>query len=71
METFSTTIAQWLPFALIIGVLLLMIVMLLNGTRITCCKPNQDWYKRPLTGFQTLRGTGARDSSDEEEIHQR
>jgi len=56
METFLTSIGLWLPFAVMIGVLLLLIVLLLTGARTTCCKPGRDWVERPPIDFQALRG---------------
>ena len=56
MQTLISTAGQWLLFALFIGVLLLMLIMLLRGAKATCCKTERDWYKRPSIDFRALRG---------------
>lgn len=58
METLRATVGQWLPFALFIGILLLVLIALLRGAKATCCKAYQDWYERPPNNFQVLRGMG-------------
>lgn len=60
MESLIAAVGQWLPFALFIGVLLLMLILLLRGAKATCCKTGQDWYDRPPIDFQALRGTSSK-----------
>jgi len=57
METLIGTVGQWLGYGLIIGVLLLMFIMLMRGSKATCCKTEHNWYDRPPIDFQALRGT--------------
>ncbi len=64
MENLFTTIGQWFPFALIIGVLFLMIIMMLRGAKTTCCNVGDDWYNRPPIDFQALRGLEVRIPAD-------
>lgn len=52
METLIATVGQWLPFALFIGVLVMMLIMLLRGAKATCCKADPNWYDRPLLIFR-------------------
>lgn len=56
MEAFFTMLVQWLPYILFVSILLVLLVMLTKGAKVSCCSIKNDWYRRKPYDLHVLRG---------------